>query len=222
MKPSRRLFLFRLPVLLLSASLIFPPGCSRVHAPATGPTIPGTVENGVASWYGPGFQGRLTSSREIYDMEGMTAAHRTLPFNTRVLVTNLENGLAVEVRINDRGPFVAGRIIDLSLAAARRIGMVGPGTARVRLRILDSPEARPPSRFAVQAGAFEEEETAAGWAARLRPDYPDVELQSGRVGGRVFFRVRIPARDREEAERIAGELSSRGVSALVLELSLTP
>jgi rare lipoprotein A len=95
------------------------------------------VQEGVASFYGEDFHGRKTANGEIYDMFAMTAAHRALPFHTRVLVTNLDNGKKVEVRINDRGPFIKGRIIDLSFGAARRIGMVGPGTARVRLEVLE-------------------------------------------------------------------------------------
>ena len=85
----------------------------------------------MASWYGPDFHGRQTANGEKYDMNAMTAAHRTLPFNTMVLVENLDNGRSVKVRINDRGPFAKGRIIDLSKAAAEKMDMIGPGTARV-------------------------------------------------------------------------------------------
>jgi rare lipoprotein A len=94
------------------------------------------VQEGEASWYGPGFAGRTTSNGEIFDPAEMTAAHRTLPFGTRVRVTNLETGSSVEVRINDRGPFKAGRIIDLSRAAADRIGMLASGVARVRVEVV--------------------------------------------------------------------------------------
>ena len=104
------------------------------------PAVPGAYfEEGVASWYGYPFQGRRTSNGEIYDMHQFTAAHRTLPFNAVVRVTNLRNGKHTEVRINDRGPFVANRVIDLSLSAAEAIEMVGPGTAQVRLEILSGP-----------------------------------------------------------------------------------
>ncbi len=91
---------------------------------------------GVASWYGPGFAGRLTASGEVYDPGELTAAHQTLPFDTRVRVTNLNTGLVVVVRINDRGPFRAGRIIDLSRASAERIGLVATGVGPVRLEVL--------------------------------------------------------------------------------------
>jgi rare lipoprotein A len=93
------------------------------------------LEEGMASYYAEEFNGRKTSNGEVFDMNDLTAAHRSLPFHTKVKVTNLDNGLSVVVRINDRGPFVEGRIIDLSLAGAKAIGMIGTGTARVRLEV---------------------------------------------------------------------------------------
>jgi len=94
---------------------------------------------GIASWYGPGFHGKHTASGEIYDMYAMTAAHKTLPFNTIVRVVDLETGRWVIVRINDRGPFVPGRVIDLSYAAAEELGIVERGIARVGLKVLKRP-----------------------------------------------------------------------------------
>lgn len=108
-------------------------------APAPASARIGSTETGIASWYGKPYHGRQAASGEIYDMEKLTAAHRTLPFNTWVEVTDLDNGKCVSVRINDRGPFVDHRIIDLSLAAARSIDMVGSGTARVQLRVIEAP-----------------------------------------------------------------------------------
>jgi len=99
----------------------------------------GGGQTGEASWYGEPHHGRTTASGETYDMNQLTAAHRTLPLGTRVLVTNLRNGRAVEVRINDRGPTVEGRIIDLSYAAARELGAVSGGTIPVRLRVISQP-----------------------------------------------------------------------------------
>ena len=96
----------------------------------------GDTASGTASWYGPDFHGKKTSNGETYNMNAMTAAHKTLPMNTMVRVTNLGNGAQTTVRINDRGPFVAGRIIDLSKAAATSIGMIGTGTARVKLEVV--------------------------------------------------------------------------------------
>jgi len=121
---------------------------------------PETAETGVASWYGHPFHGRASASGEIYDMEQMTAAHRTLPFGTIVRVHNLDNEKSADVRIIDRGPFVNGRIIDLSHAAARAIEMIGPGTARVSLEILSAPAVAAPANFGVQVGAFRNKENA--------------------------------------------------------------
>jgi len=113
------------------------------RAPAT-PASPATT--GRASWYGDAHQGKKTASGEAYDMAKLTAAHRTLPLGTRVRVTNVANGRAVVVRINDRGPFVAGRIIDLSQAAARALGALGAGVVTVRLEVLeDAAVESPPS-----------------------------------------------------------------------------
>jgi len=120
-------------------------GCAR-HASARIPVPPqpariGTEETGVASWYGNPYHGRPAASGEIYDMEKLTAAHRSFAFQTWLEVTNLSNGKRVEVRVTDRGPFVDGRIIDLSLAAARQIDMLRSGTARVRLKVIAPPHA---------------------------------------------------------------------------------
>jgi rare lipoprotein A len=114
---------------------------AKVQTPPRVPTPAriGALETGIASWYGVPYDGRHTSSGEIFDMTKLTAAHRTLPFNTWLEVTNLSNGKQVDVRITDRGPFVDGRIIDLSLAAAREIDMVRQGITRVRLKVIAAP-----------------------------------------------------------------------------------
>jgi rare lipoprotein A len=111
-------------------------GCS-VKSPAISHGPDGSVR-GVASWYGPGYQGRTTANGEKFNMNAMTAAHKKLPFGTRVRVTNLANGKKVVVRINDRGPFIKGRIIDLSREGARRLGFMKAGLAEVKLEILRS------------------------------------------------------------------------------------
>jgi rare lipoprotein A len=114
-------------------------------APARSRAVPvaiGHEESGLASWYGHPYHGRRTASGEVYDMGQMTAAHRTMPFGTWVRVTSTNTGRSVEVRINDRGPFEKGRIIDLSYAAAQRLGVVGPGVIPVRLRVIAPSERR--------------------------------------------------------------------------------
>lgn len=162
------------------------------------------MEEGVASWYGYPFQGRRTSNGEIYDMHEFTAAHRTLPFNAMVRVTNLTNGKQTEVRINDRGPFVANRVIDLSLSAAEAIEMVGPGTAHVRLEVLSGPN---PSvgYFGVQVGAFLVQENAARLKAQLESRYPPVSVVLFESSNGTFYRVRIGRLASEEAARSLAE-----------------
>ncbi len=107
---------------------------------------PGFTQDGVASWYGPGFHGKKTASGEVYDMHELTAANNVLPLKTLVKVKNLDNGKEVVVRINDRGPFVNDRVIDLSLSAALGLGMVKPGTAPVRITVVDHPKTHIASR----------------------------------------------------------------------------
>lgn len=109
----------------------------------TAPPAPAGVQTGRASWYGTPHHGRKTASGEIYDMHQLTAAHRTLPLGTRVKVTNAANGRSVVVRINDRGPYIGGRIIDLSQAAAREIGAIGAGVFSVRLEVLEAAAVEP-------------------------------------------------------------------------------
>lgn len=128
--------------------------------PAPAAPAPGTSERGLASWYGHPYHGRPAADGEIYDMETLVAAHRTLPFQTRVRVRNLSNDRAVDVRIIDRGPFVAGRIIDLSHAAAQQIGLIGPGVGQVEVTVLGAPANPEPAVFAVQIGAFREKTNA--------------------------------------------------------------
>jgi rare lipoprotein A len=113
-------------------------GCATARGPAAPGSAapPGTVETGEASWYGERHQGRRTANGERYDMYRLTAAHPSLPLGTKVLVTNLQNGRSVEVRVNDRGPTVAGRIIDLSYAAAQRLGAIAAGTIPVSVRVV--------------------------------------------------------------------------------------
>jgi len=174
--------------------------------PAHGQQTPanGWVEEGVASWYGYPFQGRRTSNGEIYDMHEFTAAHRTLPFNAMVRVTNMTNGKQTEVRINDRGPFVANRVIDLSLSAAQAIEMVGPGTAHVRLEVISGPN---PSvgYFGVQVGAFLMQENAARLKAQLESRYPPVSIVPFESANGMFYRVRIGRLPSEEAARALAE-----------------
>lgn len=182
-------------------------------------TRPGAVEIGTASWYGPGFHGNRTSSGEVYDQNDLTAAHQTLPLGTRVVVTNLESGRAVEVRINDRGPFVKGRSIDLSYAAARALGMVGPGTARVRIEVLGSAGIQLASvAYTIQVGAFSDHDNAIRLKGSLARRFDGVYVAplDGTAGR--YYRVRVGrfAR-RDDAVAVARTVAPLGLPAIIVE-----
>lgn len=199
-----------------SARAARPPASARA-APSA---VPGEyTEEGVASWYGEPFNGRRTSDGEVYDMHEMTAAHRTLPFNAIVRVTNLGNGKQVNVRINDRGPFVANRVIDLSYRAAEAIGMVGPGTAEVRLDVVGGPD---PSVgfFGVQVGAFQLEGNARRMRDRLSARYAPVAIAEFDSPQGVYYRVRVGKLPSQAAAReLASEIAQRdNMVALVVRL----
>ena len=162
----------------------------------------------MASWYGHPYHGRRSASGEIYNMYAMTAAHRTLPFGTEVRVHDLQNGRDVTVRINDRGPFVEGRIIDLSYAAAQAMGM--PGLARVRLEILGLGSTSEPAVFAVQVGAFRDPANAGRLKAQIEASYGPVVIQSFDRGDGLFYRVRV---GHENSEGAARELAEKLHSA---------
>jgi rare lipoprotein A len=172
--------------------LVFPvsaeDGDAVVPAPAS-PT-PIETETGVASWYGYPYHGRHAANGEIYDMEKLTAAHRTLPLGTWVRVVNLRNDRAVEVRITDRGPFVDGRIIDLSRAAARAVGVLSRGIANVRLEVLDMPKKLLPDLFAVQVGAFAVRGNAERYLALMRSQYGSGRI-AVREGDPTLWRVLV-------------------------------
>ncbi|MFQ5902925.1 MAG: septal ring lytic transglycosylase RlpA family protein [Candidatus Binatia bacterium] len=192
------------------------------------PTPPGTgaSQTGVASWYGPGFHGRPTASGAIYNQHELTAAHRTLPLGTRVMVTNLDNGRSTEVTINDRGPFAKGRIIDLSYAAARALGMIGLGTIPVRIEVIDSgpykiQTIRQSLDYTLQAGSFTEIENAQRLKAQLAKSYPQIpQVSIVPVHGKddTYYRVQMGTfSSRREAERHARQLTREGFLVIIME-----
>lgn len=184
-------------------------GCGKKRRmPSTSVPRIEAEEVGIASWYGYPYHGRASSSGEIYDMEKLTAAHRTLPFGTMVEVQNLTNDLTVDVRINDRGPFVDGRIIDLSRAAARQIQMLGPGTAKVRLRILSLAPALPSDYYGVQIGAFRERSNADRQRAAMEQRYGSARLIR-REGTPLLWRVVV---GRETTMEGASALAERVIA----------
>ncbi len=167
------------------------------------PSHEGFSEQGMASWYGKDFHGKKTSSGEIYDMHAMTAAHKTLPMGTLVRVTNKENGREAVVRINDRGPFVRGRVIDVSYAAAKRLGLVKSGTARVRIEALgdreeadsgqssyQTPVKQTAGSYAVQIASFARMDNARRLVEEMRSQVGAAIVHQERVDGTLFYRVR--------------------------------
>jgi rare lipoprotein A len=208
------------------------------------PTSAGYEARGVASWYGRDFHGLSTSSGETYDMHAMTAAHTTLPLPTWVEVTNLVNGKRVVVKVNDRGPFVANRLIDLSYAAATALDMVGTGTTRVEVRTVAPPldafragsavaasasptqatVAVPAERMFLQIGAFAEVENAERLVARLRASgFANPTVVSDPDAGRRLHRVWLgPVRDAVEYDELDTRLRSIGVAGSRLVVDRVP
>lgn len=207
------LLLFAGALLLFSACSSTPKTATTVSPPPGQRLEPGFYQQGIASWYGRPFHGRATASGEIYDMNGLTAAHKILPLGTRVLVTNLENQRQVEVTINDRGPFVKNRIIDLSRKGARQLQMIGSGTAMVRLDILELPESISTSDqhpFAIQFGAFKNRETALQLQKRIAQHDKEVYIDEIQRYDGTLYRVRLGwFNSREAAYREARRLGFR-------------
>ena len=190
----------------------------------------GFVHEGMASWYGKDFHGKKTSNGEIYNMYDKTAAHKTLPFGTYVRVENLSNLKEVIVRINDRGPFVTGRIIDLSYGAGRQIGLVGPGVAKVRLVALSRKIGRIKSgndyvplveaadfrkgEFTIQVGAFENKDNALRLVDRLRIIFSYVTITTYvSPQEKALYRVRVSlSNDLTEANKMVDKLKYLGFS----------
>ena len=184
-------------------------------------------QTGIASWYGPGFHGKLTADGTIYDQHTLTAAHKTLPLGSRVRVKNLMNGKSVRVLINDRGPFVEGRVIDLSYRAARELDMIGPGTAPVRIDVLETggeelASIRDRLDYTIQVGSFSAEDNALRLKEELEKRYDTklgISIQPRTTPAGTFYRVHLgtfPSRSQAEdyARRFA---AAEGVSAMVME-----
>jgi rare lipoprotein A len=205
---------YRLPTLAaLAAGLVLAQGPNSTPAPA--------AEQGIASWYGGPFEGQRAASGEVFHEEQLTAAHRTLAFGTKVRVRRLDSGQSVVVRINDRGPYVASRIIDLSSAAARGLGMTNPGVVPVALEVLEPASLSPTARFGVQAGIFRDAANAKRTLALMRdnfgtarivPIHRDVDLYAVVVG---------EAGNLQDAEALAGKVRNKDTayrSAYVVRL----
>jgi len=219
----------RLFILITHYSLLitFLTSCSSVYT-KNSPLPADDKAYAVASWYGPQFHGRPTSSGEIFNMYAMTCAHKEYPFGTRLRVTNVENNRSTECIVNDRGPFVEDRDIDLSYAAAKEIGVIGPGIARVLLEPTgrDNSYIRPvkfqtsekTGPFAIQVGAFTENINAIQLKGALKLKYPNVYIQEGEVKGMAYYRVRVGNYgDYKSALAVAEQLGQEGYQALLLK-----
>jgi rare lipoprotein A len=197
------------------------PAPSAAQPPTrTSPFVPGIyVEQGIASWYGVPFHGRRAADGEIFDMNTLVAAHRTLPFGSILRVTNLNNGRQVEVRVIDRGPFVGDRMLDLARAAAVGLDMIGTGTAPVRIELLSGPSPAI-GDFTVQVGAFSERDNAERLRERLLARYQPIFIQDFDAPNGHFFRVRVgrvPSPD--AAQQLAAQLhNSDGFQTFVMRL----
>jgi rare lipoprotein A len=194
----------RAPLLLSLAGLLGLAGCATGREMARGPV--GFKQTGEASWYGQDFHGKPTASGEPYDMWAHTAAHRELPFGSMVKVTHLDTGATTVVRINDRGPFAHGRIIDLSLAAARDLGLDRTGTARVRIEVVGGGAAAEAGTYFLQVASFKNRANADTLHGRLRAAGYRAELASGPGVIRVVIRNLNAA----DADRITAELAQLG------------
>jgi rare lipoprotein A len=218
---SRRLVvLFLLPWLFVAACAVPP---SKVKLlPALDPPYRAS-QTGIASWYGPGFHGKATASGAIYDQNDLTAAHQTLPLGTRVMVTNLETGNSTQVTINDRGPFAKGRIIDLSFAAGKALGMIEPGTILVRVEVVDSgthkiQSIRASLDYTLQLGSFSQLENAQKLRDRLTNAYNDVTIAPLQVKDVTYYRVQLGTfSNRNTAEEKARQLAQAGFPVIVME-----
>ncbi|MEQ9297149.1 MAG: septal ring lytic transglycosylase RlpA family protein [Cyclobacteriaceae bacterium] len=170
------------------------------------------IETGVASWYGPNFNGKPTATGEVYNMNGLTAAHRTLPFDTKVKVINKDNGRSVTVRVNDRGPYAKNRIIDLSKAAAQKLDMIGPGTANVRLyasedalRGSNITDLKVP-HYTIQLGSFEDKASAIRKAATLKgARVEEVQIKSNTLYRLYYGLFTDPAKAKREQARLKNQ-----------------
>ena len=180
-------------------------------------------QTGIASWYGPGFHGKTTASGVIYNQHDLTAAHQTLPLGTRVLVTNLDNGRSIEVLINDRGPFAKGRIIDLSFAAGEALGMIRPGTIRVRIEVVESGAdkitlIRDSLDYTLQLGSFSVLENARQLRDLVAKDFSEVAIVPRHVSGSTYYRVQLGKfSSRATAEEQARRLTQAGYPVVILE-----
>jgi len=197
-------------------------GGEALHAPpVAAELLPAPVpdqvyrETGIAAWYGKELHGKKTASGELFDMNALTAAHRTLPLGTLIRVTNLDNFKSIKVRITDRGPFIRNRVLDLSLGAARELGFAAQGTVRVKIETLEA--VRDSAFYTVQAATFLEEENARMLKERLSKRFEVVSIVQFETNLARLYRVQVGSYASEErAEKVAGKLTLEGLEPIVV------
>jgi rare lipoprotein A len=174
----------------------------------------------MASWYGPPYHNRRGSNGEVYNMHAMTAAHRTLPLGSIVRITNVKTGSTALVRITDRGPFIPGRVVDLSLAAARKLDVYQPGVAEVRVELMQAPApVTSGGKWAVQIGGFPDQDAANKLADRLTRRYRTAKvLRFASPAGDWWIRVRVLDDDHERAQKLAAETRTPEGAVFVVRL----
>ena len=212
---------------LLPILIIFITACAGRHYELEVPlsSVPtGWKQRGYASWYGPKFHGRKTASGETFNMYSLTAAHRTLPLGTYVKVRNLKNGRTVVVKINDRGPYVRGRIIDLSYAAAKRLGMIRDGVVPVEITVIGKPETTVDryrtlsfGYFYAQIGSFRDWTNAIRLASRMKKRGYPVEIRPVDIEGERFYRVLVGPYTATGVRRVAYILKRKGYNVKVIK-----
>jgi rare lipoprotein A len=188
------------------------------------PTLPASAkplatETGLASWYGPPYHNRRGSNGEVYNMHAMTAAHRTYPLGSIVRVTNVKTGHTALVRITDRGPFIPGRVLDLSLAAARKLDVWQPGVAEVKVELMQSASPDSPGKWAVQIGGFPHGPAANKLADHLKRRYQTAKvLCFASPAGDWWIRVRVLDDDHDRAQKLAAETETPEGSVFLVRL----
>jgi len=202
-----------------------PSDIGNAEADLAGPTLPAdahpvATETGLASWYGPPYHNRRGSNGEIYNMHAMTAAHRTYPLGSIVRVTNLKTHATALVRITDRGPFIPGRVVDLSLAAAKKLDVYQPGVAQVKVELMQSAvSAEAPGKWAVQIGGFPHQPTASKLADHLKRRYHTAQvLCFASPAGDWWIRIRVLDDDHARAQQLAAETQTPEGSVFLVRL----
>ncbi|HYP07803.1 MAG TPA: septal ring lytic transglycosylase RlpA family protein [Bryobacteraceae bacterium] len=219
--PSHR---YAIAAVIIVLSILLTTGCGKKKMKIAKPPSIGHTETGIASWYGHPYHGRRAANGEVYDMEKLTAAHRTYPFDTWVRVQNLSNDRTVDVRIQDRGPFIDGRIIDLSHAAAREIELIGPGVAKVKLTVIAPPKDfhKEPELFGIQVGSFRDQNRALTLRDEMKARFGTARVIERGADPPMFRVVAGEYESATEAELAAEPIRQSGGAALVVRIDEPP